>query len=386
MAKGAQATRNAHSLLFNQAGAGVRALHPYEPGMPIEELQRQLAIKDVIKLASNENPLGPGAKVQAAVADAVAHGNLGLYPDGGGFRLKRKIAEFWDIDPARITLGNGSSDILDFMAHVFLSPGRAALFSQYAFAVYPITTKARGARAAVAPARPLDDAQMPYGHDLDAFQSLLTDDVALVFIANPNNPTGTWLAPERIEAFLERVPAHVAVVLDEAYYEYEDPSLRVDSRKLLDRFPNLVVAHTFSKTYGLAGLRVGYGLSSPEIADLLNRVRPPFNVNSLGLLAAEVALDDQAHVADTIELNRRERARLQRELTAMGLHLLPSQANFVCIDFGRESAPIHRGLLEQGVIVRPMASYAMPNFLRVTVGTEAQDSRFLRTLQAVLAR
>lgn len=377
----------AATALFERASAGVRGLKAYEPGMPIEELQRELAIDDVIKLASNENPLGPSPRVVKAIADSVAHDDLGLYPDGGGFRLKRRIAEFWDIDTSRITLGNGSSDILDFMAHIFLAPGgRAALFSQYAFAVYPIATQAEGGRAAVAPARPLDDAVMPYGHDLQAFAAALDDDVALVFIANPNNPTGTWLPPADIEAFLARVPVHIPVVLDEAYSEYQDAELHVDSRRLLDRFPNLVVTRTFSKVYGLASLRVGYGLSSPELADLMNRIRPPFNVNSLGLLAAEVALDDPEHVRRSALLNRTERARLQRALAALGLRCLPSQANFVCIDFGRDSAPIHRGLLEAGVIVRPMASYGMPHFLRVTVGTQAQNTRFLAALDKVLAR
>ncbi|TAM09564.1 MAG: histidinol-phosphate transaminase [Nevskiaceae bacterium] len=380
-------TQAATTAILERASAGVRGLKAYEPGMPIEELQRELAIDDVIKLASNENPLGPSPKVVKAIADSVTHNDLGLYPDGGGFRLKRRIAKFWDIDARRITLGNGSSDILDFMAHIFLaSGGRAALFSQYAFAVYPIATQAEGGRAAVAPARPLDDAVMPYGHDLRAFEAALAPDVALIFIANPNNPTGTWLPPAEIERFLERVPAQVPVVLDEAYYEYQDPELHVDSRRLLDRFPNLVVARTFSKVYGLASLRVGYGLSSPELADLMNRIRPPFNVNSLGLLAAEAALDDQAHVTRSVALNRSQRARLQHDLTTLGLRCLPSQANFVCFDCGRDSAPIHRGLLEAGVIVRPMASYSMPHFLRVTVGTEDQNTRFLGTLKKVISR
>lgn len=374
------------AILLERAAEGVRALHPYEPGMPIEELRRQLTVNDVIKLASNENPLGPSPKVLQALSEHVATGNLGLYPDGGGFRLKRRISEFWDIDPARITLGNGSNDILEFLARVFLMPGRASLFSRYAFAVYSLATKAQSARAIVAPARPADDAEMPYGHDLDAFEAALSDDVALIFIANPNNPTGTWLPPARIEAFLERVPAHVVVALDEAYYEYQDPGLRTDSRALLERFPNLLVAHTFSKTYGLAGLRAGYGLSSPRLADLLNRVRQPFNMNSLALLAAEIALDDQQHVEQSVTLNRTEMARLRGALETMGLRALPSQANFLCIDFERDAAPIHRRLLASGVIVRPMASYEMSTFLRVTVGTEAQNTRLLDQLGAIVAQ
>ncbi|MDN5874181.1 MAG: aminotransferase class I/II-fold pyridoxal phosphate-dependent enzyme, partial [Sinobacteraceae bacterium] len=249
------------SALYQRASAGVRALHPYEPGMPIEELRRRLTVSDVIKLASNENPRGPSPKVTKLLGDNLAGGNLGLYPDGGGFSLKRRIGEFNDIDPARITLGNGSNDILEFLARIFLAPGRAALFSRYAFAVYPLATVAQGATPIVAPAKAADDPDMPYGHDLDAFEAALTDDVSLIFIANPNNPTGTWLPPDRIEAFLQKVPPDTVVVLDEAYYEYQDAALRAGSRKLLERFPNLVVAHTFSKAYGMAGLRLGYGLS-----------------------------------------------------------------------------------------------------------------------------
>jgi len=373
------------SPLFERAAQGVRGLHPYEPGMPIDELQRRLGVADVIKLASNENPLGPGDKVRAALAESIDQGNLGLYPDGGGFRLKQRISRFHDIEPGRITLGNGSNDILEFAARVFLNPGRAAMFSAYAFAVYPIVTQAQGARAIVVPARPPGDA-MPYGHDLEAFAEVLDDEVALVFIANPNNPTGTWLTPDSIEAFLARVRPETLVVLDEAYQEYLDPELRPDSRGLLDRYPNLVVTRTFSKTYGLASLRVGYGLSSPGIADLLNRVRQPFNVNSLALLAAEAALDDQAHVERSVALNAAQMLRLRTALEAMKLTVLPSQANFLTIGFCCDSAPIHQGLLERGLIVRPMGSYGLPQFLRVTVGTVAQNTRFLDALKAVLAQ
>ena len=373
------------SALFKRAAQGVLGLHPYEPGMPIDELQRRLGVADVIKLASNENPLGAGEKVRQALAAQIGQSDLALYPDGGGFRLKKRIADFHDIEPERITLGNGSNDILEFVSRVFLSPGRASLFSAYAFAVYPIVTQAQGARAIVVPARPADDA-MPYGHDLEGFAASLEDEVAVVFIANPNNPTGTWLTPDAIEAFLARVPQRTLVVLDEAYQEYLDPELRPDSRGLLDRYPNLIVTRTFSKTYGLASLRAGYGLSSPEMADLLNRVRQPFNMNSLALLAAEVALDDQAHVVRSVALNAEQMARLRRELEAMQLTVLPSQANFLTIGFGRDSAPIHQGLLERGIIVRPMGSYGLPQFLRVTIGTEVQNTRFLDALKAVLAQ
>jgi histidinol-phosphate aminotransferase len=365
--------------------AGVRRLAPYEPGMPLDELQRRLGVADAIKLASNENPLGISPKVRAALEQAMAGGDLARYPDGAGFRLKKKLAALHDIGPECITLGNGSNDILEFVARVFLGPGRAALFSRHAFAVYPIATQAQSAEAIVAPALPADSA-MPYGHDLAAFARLLRADVSVIFIANPNNPTGTWLEPGALEAFIRTVPPHVIVVLDEAYWHYQAPALRPDVRAWLDRYPNLVVARTFSKIYGLASLRVGYGLSHPSVADLMNRVRQPFNNNTLALLAGEVALDDDAFVQRSVELNTAQRARLERELQALGLTVLPSQANFLAIGFGRDAKPIHQGLLERGVIVRPMASYELPQFLRVTVGTEVENTRFLAALRAVLGR
>jgi len=372
--------------LLKNAAEGVLSLQAYAPGMPVEELQRRLGIARAIKLASNENPLGPSPKVAEALSSAVTNGNLALYPDGSGHRLKAALSAFYGIAPECITLGNGSNDIIELLGRVFLGPGRAALFSAHAFAVYPIVTQAQSARAVVVPARPMADPQ-PYGHDLDAFATALAanPDVSLVFIANPNNPTGTWLQPAQIEAFLAKVPPQVVVALDEAYDEYMEPSLRGRSLGWLARHPNLVIFRTFSKAYGIAGLRAGYSFSSAAMADLLNRVRQPFNNNSLALLAAETALADQAHVARSVELNNRERERLVQVLQSRGLAVLPSQANFIAVDFGRDAAPIHQGLLERGVIVRPVASYAMPTFLRISIGTVEENDRFLEALQEVLA-
>jgi histidinol-phosphate aminotransferase len=368
-----------------RAFEGVRRLAPYEPGMPIEELQRRLGVKDALKLASNENPLGASPRVRAALEAAMRGDNLALYPDGSGFRLKRKLAEVHGVGPERITLGNGSNDILEFVARIFLGPGRAALFSRHAFAVYPIVTQAQGAEAVVAPALPADSA-MPYGHDLAAFERSLRPDVAVVFIANPNNPTGTWLDPRALEGFIRRVPQDVIVVLDEAYWHFQAPELRPDVAAWLERFPNLVVTRTYSKIYGLASLRLGYGISHRAVADLMNRVRQPFNVNSLALMAGEAALEDEEFVHRSVELNARERARLARELAALGLTVLPSQGNFVAVGFGRDAGPVHQGLLERGIIVRPMGSYELPHFLRITVGTEAQNTRLLDALKDVLGR
>lgn len=365
------------------ASPGVLGLKPYEPGMPIEELQRRLGVADAVKLASNENPLGASPKVAEALAAAV-RGDLARYPDGSGFSLKRRLAALHGVDPSWITLGNGSNDILEFVARVWLGPGRKALFSAHAFAVYPIVTQAQSAQAVVAPALP-PDADMPYGHDLDAFARLLGPDVAVVFIANPNNPTGTWLAPDRLADFIARVPESTIVVLDEAYWHYMDPALRVNAEALVRRHANLVVARTFSKAYGLAALRIGYAISQPGIADLLNRVRQPFNNNALALVAAQAALDDPDFVARSVALCRDEMQRLQKALAARGLSVLPSQANFLTVGFGRDAAPIHQGLLERGVIVRPMGSYGLPQHLRVTIGTPAENDRFLAALDEVLA-
>lgn len=361
--------------------AGILSLAPYEPGMPLEELQRRLGIGDAIKLASNENPLGASPKVRARLAEGF---ELARYPDGGGFSLKARLAEYHGVDPAQITLGNGSNDLLEFVSRVYLGPGRAAMYSAHAFAVYPLAAAAQNAESVVVPALPEGHAQA-YGHDLDGFARSLRDDIAVIFIANPNNPTGTCVDPQRLAALLDEIPAHVIVVLDEAYWDYQEPALRPDIAGLLARHDNLLVTRTFSKIYGLAALRVGYGLSSPRIADLLNRVRQPFNNNMLALAAAETALADQDFVRQAVVLNTAERARLAAALAGMGLRMLASQANFLAIDFGRDAAPVHQALLRAGVIVRPLASYQMPTFLRVTVGTEAENDRFLAALAGILA-
>lgn len=360
---------------------GVQALRPYEPGKPVEELQRELGLDDVIKLASNENPLGASPRVAQALRDRAL--DLASYPDGSGYRLKRKLAERHDIGADRITLGNGSNDVLDLVARVFLGPGRAAVFSEYAFAVYPLVTRAACAEARVAPARPRDGA-MPLGHDLDAFAQRIDADTRVVFIANPNNPTGTWLAPDDIEAFLRAVPPEVVVVLDEAYRDYLEPGERVNSRALLERHPNLVLTYTFSKIFGLAGLRVGYALANAQITDLLNRVRQPFNVNSAALRAAELALDDRDHLARSLAVNREGLTTLGQALDRRGLERLPSQGNFVTFSVGRDAHPVFQALLRQGVIVRPLGGYGLAQWLRVTVGTTEQNERFVEALDRSL--
>ncbi|ERJ18704.1 Histidinol-phosphate aminotransferase 2 protein [Salinisphaera shabanensis E1L3A] len=373
--------------LNEQAHSGIHGLHAYVPGKPIDDLKRELGLTSIIKLASNENPFGVAPAVKQAFAQFVGNGahDLHRYPDGGGYALKQKIAARHDIEAERVTLGNGSNDVLELTARVFLGPGKNAVFSQYAFAVYPIVARAVNAETRMVPALGAG-ADMPYGHDLDAFLDHIDEDTGVVFIASPNNPTGTWLAPQAIEAFLDAVPPGVVVVLDEAYLEYQADSERPDSRQWLERYPNLIVTRTFSKIYGMAGLRVGYALTSTEVADWINRIRQPFNVNTVALYCAEAALTDEDFVTYSTQTNAVQRASLAGELEARGLICLPSQANFITFDCGRASTPLYQAMLHEGVIVRPLESYEMPEHLRVTVGSEEDNRVFLAALDAVLER
>lgn len=364
------------------ATPGVRGLHPYQPGKPIDELRREYGVSDIVKLASNENPLGPSPRVQEIFAAECTE--LARYPDGNGYALKQALSERHGVDMAQITLGNGSSDVLEFVVRVFVQPGDEVLFSEHAFAMYPIVTQAASAQAVVAPAR-------DWGHDLEAMRALISERTRVVFIANPNNPTGTWLQGDELQAFIAAVPERVVVVVDEAYFEYaSDPALGAagypDASRWLDRFPNLLVTRTFSKAYGLAGLRVGYSLSHPDMANLLNRIRPPFNVNSLALAAATAALADKAHVQQAVHLNVEEMARVTDAVTEMGLEFIPSVGNFVSIDVGGDAASVYDALLHEGVIVRPVANYGMLRHLRVTLGLVAENERFLAALRKVLKK
>ncbi|MEZ5612145.1 MAG: histidinol-phosphate transaminase [Rhodocyclaceae bacterium] len=355
----------------------VRAISAYQPGKPISELARELGLEEagIVKLASNENPLGMGALARAAATEAMTE--IARYPDGNGFELKAALSRRFALSAAQVVLGNGSNDVLDLVARALLGPGRDAVFSQYAFAVYPLATQSVGAKGVQVPA-------VNYGHDLDAMLTAITPATRVVFIANPNNPTGTFITGEVLLAFLARVPADVLVVLDEAYTEYLDESRRYDSVAWLARFPNLLVCRTFSKAYGLAGLRVGYGLGHPEVIDLLNRVRQPFNVSSIALAAATAALDDQDFLIRSAELNRAGMARIAAAMNEMGLETIPSSGNFVTVKVG-DAAGVNRRLLEQGVIVRPIAGYGMPEWLRVSIGLESENARFIDALRLALA-
>lgn len=354
----------------------VRRIAPYRAGKPTEELAREQGLDPsrIVKLASNENPLGIPESARRAMADTVA--GLARYPDANGFELKAAISRHYGVPINWITLGNGSSDILDLVARAFLQPGSSAVYSQYSFAVYALATQSTGARAIVVPAR-------DYGHDLDAMAEAIDPTTRIVFVANPNNPTGTFLSSAELEAFLVRVPSDVIVLLDEAYLEYLPPGMRFDSTQWLKRFPNLVISHTFSKAYGLAGLRVGFGFAQPDVTDILNRIRSPFNVNSLALVAATAALDDAAFLQRSYEINHSGLQHLQSAFAEMRLPYIASHGNFVLVKVGN-AGEFYEKLLRSGVIVRPVANYGLPEWLRVSVGLPEENEIFLQALASTL--
>jgi histidinol-phosphate aminotransferase len=354
----------------------IRAIMAYQPGKPISELAREMGIPEesIVKLASNENPLGMSARARDAAITAI--GEISRYPDGGAFALKKALCARFGVQPAQLVIGNGSNDILELASQAFLAPGLSAVYSRHAFAVYPLATNARGARG-------IEVAAKNFGHDLDAMAAAIEPQTRVVFIANPNNPTGTFVPGAELEAFLAKVPRHVLVVLDEAYTEYLAPEQRYDSIAWLARFPNLLVSRTFSKAYGLAGLRVGYAIAHPEVADLMNRVRQPFNVSSVALAAAEAALDDDEFLARSAEVNRRGMAQLVAAFRELGLEWIPSAGNFVTFKVG-DAIGVNQALLRQGVIVRPIAAYGMPHWLRVSIGLPEENARFIDALRQAL--
>lgn len=367
--------------LMDNAVPAVRGLKPYQPGKPISELEREYGVSDVLKLASNENPLG--ASPLAVQAMAAELNDLWLYPDGGGFALRQTLARHHGVDPACITLGNGSNDVLVLLAESFLGPGREAVFSQYCFAVYPIVTQATGASARVVPALPAGSPD-ELGHDLDAMLTAIGPDTRVVFVANPNNPTGTWVEADRLERFVAAVPDNVLVVVDEAYFEYAQAAGTGDATAWIGRYPNLLVTRTFSKAYGLAGIRIGYGVSSPAVADLLNRIRQPFNVNSLALAGARAAIGDRAFLERSVLDNAAGMSQLSEGLAKLGMDVTPSACNFLLVNLGRDAGPVNEALMRSGVIVRPVGNYGLMQHLRITIGTAVQNERLLAALKAVL--
>lgn len=358
------------------APSNIHAIAPYQPGKPITELAREmgLAPESIIKLASNENPLGVSPKAYEAMQDALL--DIARYPDGNSFALRDCVCRKFGVAPGQLVFGNGSNDILELAARAFLAPGTEAVYSQHAFAVYALVTQATGAQGVVVPAR-------DFGHDLEAMLAAITDKTRIVFIANPNNPTGTLLGKAELRAFLAKVPSSVLVVLDEAYDEYLSAEYKSEAIGWLAEFDNLLISRTLSKAYGLAGLRVGFGLASTAIADLMNRVRQPFNVNSVAQAAAVAALEDEAFVERSRALNQAGMVQITRGLEQLGLSYIPSYGNFVSFKVNGAGA-VYQQLLQNGVIVRPVAAYEMPDYLRVSIGLFEENARFLQVLAEIL--
>lgn len=357
------------------ANMGVQKLHPYQAGKPSDELERELGISNIVKLASNENPLGLAQSVKDALQSELA--GLTRYPDANGYYLKDALANKYRVNVDQITLGNGSNDLLELIARAFVAREHEVIFAQHAFVVYPLVTQAIGATAVAVPAK-------DYGHDLDAMADAVTDKTKLIFIANPNNPTGTFLEQSALYDFLNKIPSTVLVVLDEAYFEYAETARRGNAIGWITEFPNLIVSRTFSKAYGLAGLRVGYSISNPEIADILNRVRQPFNCNALALKAAETVLNDEQYLQKSVALNNQGMEDLSAFFTDNNLDFIASMGNFITVNVGKSGDEVFQALLQQGVIVRPITGYGLPNHLRVSIGTHNENQRFKEALSNVL--
>lgn len=355
------------------ANESVRGLTPYQPGKPIEELERDLGIKQAIKLASNENPLGASPRAILAIKSALE--NAHFYPDGGCFEVKHALANYLNVKPLQLTIGNGSENILELIVKAYLHEGDTAVISQYAFLTIPLLIQSYGVHAKIIPA-------LNYGHDIVNMIKAVDEKTRVLFLVNPNNPTGTYTSEKDFRLLMESVPPHVLVVVDEAYYEYIAIPDYPNTLKALDEYPNLVITRTFSKAHGLAALRLGYSISSPEIADMLNRARLPFNVNTLAAKAACAALEDREHLEKSQSTNLLGMRQLEEELRKANLRFIPSLGNFVTIDVN-DGLTIYQKLLYEGVIVRPLVPYALPHFIRVTIGTFQQNERFMRAIKKV---
>ncbi len=362
--------------LCDLAPSNIRAIAPYQPGKPITELAREMGLKpeSIVKLASNENPLGVSPKAYEAMQHALE--DIARYPDGNSFALRDCVCRKFKLQPDQLVFGNGSNDILELAARAFLRPGTEAVYAQHAFAVYALVTQATGATGISVPAK-------DFGHDLDAMLAAITDKARIVFIANPNNPTGTLIGKQALRDFLASVPKHVLVVLDEAYDEYLAADIKSEALSWLGEFDNLLISRTLSKAYGLAGLRVGFGVTSPAIADLMNRVRQPFNVNSVAQAAAVAALQDDEFVERSYALNQAGMLQITQGLAKLGLGYIPSYGNFVSFHVSN-AGDVYQQLLQSGVIVRPVAAYEMPDYLRVSIGLHMENARFLEVLEQIL--
>ena len=364
--------------LIQLATPGIAALPPYKPGKSADEVERELGLSGAIKLASNENSLGPSKKAMAALTEGKF--DLCRYPDGSAVSLKRALADFHGISPEQITLGNGSYEAVEIAARSTVTSAHEVIYSENSFVVYHLATHSIGAVPVVIPTRNCQ-------HDLDAMLAAITDRTRMIFLDNPGNPTGSWISRDRLQSFLAAAPEDVLIVVDEAYHEYA-ASLRDDypnSMQLQPDFPNLITTRTFSKAYGLAGLRVGYAVSHPDLADLMNRVRQPFNVNVLALLTAEIALADQPHLRRSVAMNAQGMQALTAAFAELGLEWFESIANFITFNPGRPAEDFYEALLREGVVVRTIAEYGLPDHLRVTIGQQHENARFTEALKKVLA-
>lgn len=359
------------------ANAALRGLRAYDPGHDLPALRRRFGA-ELAELGSNENPLGPSTKALAAAREALSEAHR--YPDPRGGTLRAALAAQYGVAGERIVLGNGSHELLMLLAQCFAGPAQSVMYSQYSFAVFALAAAGVAAPTVVVPALPREDPHAPFGHDLAAMAAALRDDVRLVYLANPNNPTGTWFDGETFEVFMGRVPADTLVVVDEAYGEYMDVPGLVSALSLIDSYPNLIVTRTFSKAHALAGMRVGYLIADASVAAVLERLRESFNVNGPALEAARASLGDPVHLQRSVAFNAAEREWLQGELRARGYRTLPSQTNFLLLDAGAEAAALQRKLFERGVIVRPMSGYGLPQTLRISIGSRAENQRLLDTL------
>lgn len=353
----------------------VQSMQAYQPGKPIEEAQRELGIEAFIKLASNENPRGPSARVQQTIAASAA--DINRYPDANGFYLKQVLAERCGVEAQCITLGCGSNDVLELIASAYLDSDLSAIYSQYGFLVYGLAVARSGAKPIVVDAR-------DFGHDLAAMGQAVQDNTRVIYIANPNNPTGTYATESELIALLDSVSSDVLVVLDEAYFEYIDAADYPNGLGLLKRYANLIVTRSFSKAYGLGGMRVGYAVSNPDVADVLNRVRQPFNVSAVALAAAQAAVEDEQYLSESVRLNRAGMQQLEAGLNTLGIDYIPSVANFITLRAPGSAQQLNQQLLQSGIIVRPVANYAMDDYLRVSIGLEQENSQFLQVLGQLL--
>jgi len=353
----------------------IRNLKPYEPGKPLAEIERELGIKRSVKMASNENPLGPSSKAIKALEKTAKCANV--YPDGGCFYLREKLAKKLGVRPGELVFGNGSNEIIELLLRCFVKPGDNIVVSQHSFLMYKITAEGMGAKIREAPAKNL-------GHDLEAMAGMINDETRLVFIANPNNPTGSYVDKRQLTKFLSAVPK-IPIAVDEAYFEYVEARDYPDTPALRKRFSNLVTLRTFSKAYGLAGLRVGYGIGNSDLIDYLNRVRQPFNVNSSAQAAALAALTDADHIKKSLTLNRIGKKQIFESLAEMGIDFLPTEGNFILLKVGR-GRKVFEDLLLRGVVVRPMDVYGLPEYIRVTIGKKEDNRKFLTELTALLGK